>query len=343
MEKKYLISALKDGEVFYYKDVETAAAVEELKTKVTNETEAFKAVDDRVTGDITQIKTHSLEVDAKLEELENKIYLASKKNEFFEVVSYPKNTLVDYNCKEIRIMIPANTEFYTQNSAEIADKNSFYIGFKAYAPEGAVYFKEDLTTEYEENIKDEVFYDFSGDYSGVDSHGRKYSIVWLPVAAKGENNTWSYHGARSTNKKFIGWYYSVEWYNESKEMIKAETVRLNLANENCYRYIEPSYKYSIWDKCDGTQYVIVKFVGRMVSKEVDPIVRKYLNEFNDETTIPQLSAELTEYFQSLQDDEIISFFEVDCKRSEVAETQIEVNYTFKVNFDGENVSVRKLF
>lgn len=39
----------------------------------------------------------------------------------------------------------------------------------------------------------------------------------------------------------IGWYYSVEWYDESGELIDSDCIRINLANEGCYSSIEPYY------------------------------------------------------------------------------------------------------
>jgi len=57
-------------------------------------------------------------------------------------------------------------------------------------------------------------YGFDGEFAGIDEFGRKYSIVWLPVAAyNAEADTWTYYGSMSNNDKCIGWYYSVEWFN----------------------------------------------------------------------------------------------------------------------------------
>lgn len=162
----------------------------------------------------------------------------------YEITSAPKNTLVDYDReKEIRVMCPKDTAWQLQNSGENADASTYYIGFKAYAPEAAVSFKEDLA----EIITDNTMYYFeNNDFAGVDQYGRKYSIVWLPVARyDASTQTWTYYGSMSTTSKFIGWFYSVEWYNAQGERIGADTIRINLSNEDCHTFIEPYYLGSI--------------------------------------------------------------------------------------------------
>lgn len=161
------------------------------------------------------------------------IYEAKK----YEISSKPVGTLVDYSDKEIRIMCPADTEWKMQTSGEGADPNSYYIGFKAYAPTDAVSFKEDL----KETIEDDTMYYFeNNDFAGVDAYGRKYSIVWLPVA----NNTdgvWTYYGAASTESKYIGWYYTVEWFDKNNVKIGTDQIRINLSNENSHITTTPAY------------------------------------------------------------------------------------------------------
>ena len=152
----------------------------------------------------------------------------------YEISHKPVGTLVDYRDKEIRVMCPVDTEFTLQNSGEGADKSVYYIGFKAYAPADAVSFKEDL----KKTIEDPEMYYFEGnDFAGVDAYGRKYSIVWLPVARHNDDDTWTYYGVNSKAGKYIGWYYSVEWYNAGGVKISSDTIRINLANEACFNSI----------------------------------------------------------------------------------------------------------
>lgn len=153
----------------------------------------------------------------------------------YEISHKPVGTLVDYRDKEIRVMCPTDTAWALQQSGEGADPSKYYIGFKAYAPnDSVVSFKEDLA----QTISDDTMYLFEGnDFAGIDAYGRKYSIVWLPVAKHNDNDTWSYYGANSTAGKFIGWYYSVEWYDAKGIKVAADTIRINLANEDCFNAI----------------------------------------------------------------------------------------------------------
>ena len=158
----------------------------------------------------------------------------------YELAHKPEGTLVDYRDKEVRIMCPADTVWSLQTSGEGADKNSYYVGFKAYAPsDDVVSFKEDTA----EIITDTTMHYFEGNkYAGIDEFGRKYSIIWLPVAKyDAEADTWKYYGTNSSEEKYIGWYYSVEWYNAAGKVIASDTIRINLSNENCHSQIKPYY------------------------------------------------------------------------------------------------------
>lgn len=146
----------------------------------------------------------------------------------YEISHKPNGTLVDYRDKEIRILCPKDTEWFAQDK----DPNMYYLGMKAYAPEGAVSFKEDMA----EIIADNTMHDFNGDTAGTDEFGRNYSIVWL-AAARLVDGAWQYFGAISTKTKYVGWYYSVEWYDNNGKVISADTIRINLSNEDCYTNI----------------------------------------------------------------------------------------------------------
>ena len=157
----------------------------------------------------------------------------------YEISNKPVGTLVNYNGKEIRVMCPADTNWALQNVGEGGDSSKYYIGFRAYAPSSdVVSFKESL----DKTMTDQTMYYFEGnDFAGIDANGRKYSIVWLPVAQHNDDNTWTYYGAGSTSGKLIGWYYSVEWYDASGVCIASDLIKINLANENCVHDVEPYY------------------------------------------------------------------------------------------------------
>lgn len=170
----------------------------------------------------------------------------------YEVAYKPVGTLVDYRDKEIRVMCPANTEWALQNSGENADANMYYIGFKAYAPSADVVgFKEDLA----EVIGDNTLYSFEdNEFAGVDKFGRKYSVVWLPAARyDAEADTWTYYGSMSSTEKYIGWYYSVEWYNAEGKIVATDTIRINLSDEKCHTNIKPYYAEEYADKIEAVK------------------------------------------------------------------------------------------
>ena len=171
----------------------------------------------------------------------------------YEIANKPVGTLVNIKDDEIRVMIPKDYKFTLQNSGENSDKNLYYIGFKAYAPsDDVVSFKEDLA----ENIADTTMYYFEGnDFAGVDEFGRKYSIVWLPVARfDGEN--WTYYGANSKAEKFAGWYYTVEWYNADGIVVHSDTIRINLSNEECHNSVQQFVNVNNLVQTDGDYLIL---------------------------------------------------------------------------------------
>lgn len=155
----------------------------------------------------------------------------------FDISNVPSGTLVDYRDHEIRVMCPVGTEFKKQAVGENGNANMYYMSFKAYAPDGAVSFKEGDRGV----IVDEMF-DFNGSASGIDEFGRKYSVCWLALAMyDSSTDQWSYFGKNSTTKKYIGWDYVVEWYDANGVRIGFDTVRINLSNEDCHFIMKPFY------------------------------------------------------------------------------------------------------
>lgn len=200
----------------------------------------------------------------------------------YEISHKPIGTLVDYRDKEIRVMVPADTQFDFQNSGANADKNAYYMGFKAYAPEGAVSFKEDLA----ETISDNTMYTFDDDFAGVDEYGRKYSICWLSVARYDEaTQTWIRYGDQSGNGKYIGYYYSVEWYDADGRKIDADCIRISLTNETCHSAIEPYYMANVVKEVavNGT---LLDIVDGRVNIAIDDIIKSSNEiEVNEDGTL----------------------------------------------------------
>lgn len=158
---------------------------------------------------------------------------ATLRSNKYEITSLPKGTLVDYREKEIRVMCPVGTVFTQQQVGATGNPNMYYAQFRAYAPEGAVSFKEGDRGV----IVDEML-TFDSSFAGVDKFGRKYSIVWLALASK-SGDQWTYFGKNSNTAKMIGWDYVVEWYDENGVIISTDKIRINLANESCYLNTEP--------------------------------------------------------------------------------------------------------
>ena len=147
----------------------------------------------------------------------------------YEISNVPTGTIVDYREKEIRVFCPDGVEFTQQNVGENGNPNMYYMTFKAYAPKGAVSFKEGDRGV----IIDEMF-DFNASAAGTDKYGRNYSVCWLALASRAEDGTWTYFGKTSTTEKYIGWTYIVEWYDANGVMIGTDKIRINLSNANCH-------------------------------------------------------------------------------------------------------------
>lgn len=155
----------------------------------------------------------------------------------YEITNKPIGTLVNYGEKEIRVMCPANTQWAKQTVGATGNANMYYMGFKAYAPEGAVSFKEG-----DRGVIIDKMFTFDDDFAGTDELGRNYSICWLALAMYDEStDTWTYFGKNSNVNKYIGWDYVVEWYNTDGIIIASDRIRINLSNEECHYSSEPYY------------------------------------------------------------------------------------------------------
>lgn len=234
--------------------------ITEIKNRVATLEELVAAFEEETAGFEEEIasKVDSDEADARYEP------------RMYEITSKPVGTLVDYFDKEVRVMCPSGTQFTKQNVGATGNANMHYMGFKAYAPEGAVSFKEDDKAV----IEDQTMYYFeNNDFAGVDEFGRKYSILWLALASYDEaSGTWSYFGANSTVEKYIGWYYSVEWYDAEGVMIASDCIRINLSNEQCHSAIEPYYIGSLTKEMKN-------YTDEHITKAIEAIVDIPVVEF----------------------------------------------------------------
>lgn len=157
------------------------------------------------------------------------IYEAKK----FEISGLPKGSIVTYGEKEIRVMCPRDAEFIKQSVGATGNANNYYMTFRTYAPDNAVGYREHLGTNFDKETLTDI---------KTDNYGRKFQTTWLGVAAYSETtNTWSYYGANSTNNKYVGWDYRIDWYDAEGNIVDKSAIRINLTNENCHDNTEPYY------------------------------------------------------------------------------------------------------
>ena len=156
----------------------------------------------------------------------------------YNISATPEGTLVNYGEKEIRIMCPADAKFVKQQVGNGGNANMYYMTFTTYAPDGAVTFKEGDRGVIVDEVLD--FETTAG--TGVDKYGRKYKNHWFALAMYDESSdTWTYFGKNSSANKYIGWDYVVEYYDANGVKFAADSIRINLSNEDCHNVSIPYY------------------------------------------------------------------------------------------------------
>ena len=209
-------------------------------TDVTELKSSIEALESVIVKNAEDAKSYTDEKFAEALEIAENLYEHVK----YEISHKPEGTIVSYRDREIRVMCPVDTVWTKQNVGATGNANMHYMGFKAYAPKGAVSFKEGDRGV----IIDEMF-TFDDDFAGTDEYGRNYSICWFALASC-KDDVWTYYGANSSKEKYIGWDYIVEWYDANGVMIASDSVRINLSNEECHFANEPYYVGSIKKEFD---------------------------------------------------------------------------------------------
>ena len=171
-------------------------------------------------------------------------YVARK----YDISDTPEGTLVNYGQDEIRVMIPSDAEFKKQAVGEGGDASSYYMTIRTFAPnDRAVGYIEHLNGQSD----GEVLTDFS-----IDEYGRRYQNTWLAVSKYDEaTGIWSYYGKNSSENKYIGFDYRIDWYDANGVKIDTDSVRINLSNESCHDINRPYYMagYSTSDEVDALE------------------------------------------------------------------------------------------
>lgn len=256
--------------------IDLQSEVNKLKTDLSDlQTEVDKkANSEDVKKDIEKAKSEAIEITNAYTDEKAKDVLDESKHLFekvkYEITNTPVGTLVDYREKEIRVMCPANTVFTKQTVGATGNANMYYMGFKAYAPEGAVSFKEG-----DQGVIIDKMFDFNDDFAGTDEFGRNYSICWLALALYNEStNEWTYFGKNSTVNKYIGWTYVVEWYNADNVVIASDSIRISLSNEECHSVIEPFYLPKVIEQAvEATKAYVDEQIEELETKIADSAIR----------------------------------------------------------------------
>lgn len=154
----------------------------------------------------------------------------------YDISDTPVGTLVNYGEKEIRVMCPADAEFKKQTVGAGGDANTYYMTLRTYAPMDAAGYKEHLGAQFDAEVLTDL---------KIDEYGRKYQSTWLGLAKYDESTgTWTYYGKNSTESKYIGWDYRIDWFDIDNKIIASDSVRINLSNESCHYNNKPYYMAS---------------------------------------------------------------------------------------------------
>ena len=288
--KQYLIYGTKDGVDYYYRAIDAHKSIAGLEENVTEllkfktaaenkhaeldtkiETKVGeiadlaieKTINEKVAGVADEVNRTIQKHNEDFVKLADEIKIENKKEKVFEVTKAPKGTVVNYDCNEIRILCPADTNWETysiERLMDFSDSADFrYVEFCVYAPDAATSYKEIVSHDYpEKEYESESKVPFNNtddiEYAGVNTAGMKFSVYYFPVAMKNTNGGWDYLGARSTINDYNGWYYTIDWYDKEELLLKSNTVRVNLASDvSNFRYIDPSYEHSIWKKYEDLE------------------------------------------------------------------------------------------
>lgn len=186
----------------------------------------------------------------------------------YEITDTPVGTLVKMTDDEIRIMCPKDAVFTKQSVGAGGDANNYYFTFKSYAP-------NDNVVGYIEHIGSQVDSEILTDLK-TDKYGRKYQPTWLSLAKYDEStDTWNYYGKNSTKDKYVGWDYQIDWYDANNVMIGSNSIRINLANEDCYFTNEPYYVNNVVGNVDGKIKEVEKNAKLYTDEQIEAILSSF--------------------------------------------------------------------
>jgi hypothetical protein len=203
----------------------------------------------------------------------------------YEVLPH-EGMLIDYRDSEIRVNT-SRVKPTTQQAGPTAPSNQYYVPFRAYAPEGAVAFRE-----WQGDTKDETIHTFDESFAGTDKFGRNYSLIWMSIASFDGKN-WSLYGDRSTIEKYLGFYYTFEWLDADSNIIDTGKVRIILTNDTCHNDLVPdAIARRIDNKVTGLateSFVSSKIAEAQLGGEVD--LSNYATKEDIKTFISEVPSE----------------------------------------------------
>lgn len=206
--------------------------------------------------------------------------------ERYEVIRVPGLEVI-HRDDEIRL----NTEHVDltpQNVGDGGESNAYYVGIKIYAPANAESIRQNVTsTPGIQEGKEIVPFTITD----VDSYGRKYSTIWVKCAVY-QNGAWLNYGMNSTSAKCLGYYYSVEWYDNNGNVIENDSIHVVFTNDTCH--------YSNISDAVSRRFITVEeAIAAINIPETD--LSNYYNKSEVDALIPNISNLVTsEQFEVVQ-------------------------------------------
>ena len=148
--------------------------------------------------------------------------------ERYEVIRVP-GLEVMHRDDEIRLNTE-HVELAPQNVGDGGESNAYYVGINIYAPANAESIRQNITSTPGIQEGKEIVPFTTTD---IDSYGRKYSTIWVKCAVY-QNGAWLNYGMNSTSAKCLGYYYSVEWYDNNSNIIENDSIHVVFTNDACH-------------------------------------------------------------------------------------------------------------
>lgn len=145
----------------------------------------------------------------------------------YEVVSAVDGFLTDDSQNDLRVFIPKDSKYEKQNVGTTGDASKFYMTVRAWSPRGDVTAcRKGDYTNYDRDFAEM-------EKISIDAKsGRPYVDFWLPIAyTEDDGATWKEYADLSTDTKYIGFTWLVEWYVGDK-LVASGSKKITLVNNH---------------------------------------------------------------------------------------------------------------